>query len=124
MRLKIQLLRDFTAALAELDPIHLTRIGAPDDEYEAEALSCLARFSECALHLSDDEGLALQVATKIVQETFEFWFDKTGQLSVDDQVKVASRLMMVYKTAYEQRREAVTQPDIKPVTEVIIGDEK
>lgn len=68
---KYELLREFTAILFKHDPMN---VGPTEDEYEAEALSVLARFCEGALQLADSEDAILQYAAEAVFQTFKFWF--------------------------------------------------
>lgn len=62
-------------------------------EYEAEALSILSRFNEAALHLSNDDQAVIQVASNIVKQSLEFWFDDVGDL---DYAALTRELVDVY----------------------------
>lgn len=73
MKLKHEVLKEFTAIMYKHDVMN--RASRDPDEYEAEALSALARFCEAALQLSDDENTILELSRAIVAQTFEFWFD-------------------------------------------------
>jgi len=67
---------EITAYLYESDPMKLKTPN--EDEYEAEALSIVARFIENGVHLAktDEEADTARVlAEHIVKHTFEFWFD-------------------------------------------------
>ena len=72
---KTTLLKDFTKVLHKHDPMKLR--SPLKDEYEAEALSILARFCEGAIHAGDDEQSILEYATSTVKQTFHHWFEET-----------------------------------------------
>ncbi|MGH8064259.1 MAG: hypothetical protein ACRERE_03270 [Candidatus Entotheonellia bacterium] len=54
-------------AIDRADPIHLLKIGAPDDEYELEIREIVSRVGEC-MNLEDMQRLLHEVFTK--------WFDE------------------------------------------------
>jgi hypothetical protein len=110
------ILQDLTAEVLRLNPMKLS-VENPL-EYEAEALSILSRFSEAALHLADDEAAVAAVATAIVQQTFEFWFDSLDGLEPES---IARALVAVYKRAYEVEQPK-PQGKKKRVTSVTVGE--
>lgn len=106
-------LQEFAAVLHRRNPMHLD----PENplEYESEALSILSRFTEAALNIPDDEAAVATVATNIVKQSLEFWFDDIGSL---DPEPIARELIAVFRAAFDQ--EPKEEP--KPVTEVTIGE--
>jgi hypothetical protein len=54
-------------AIDRADPIHLLKIGAPDDEYEPEIREIVSRVGDC-MNLEDMQRLLHEVFTK--------WFDE------------------------------------------------
>lgn len=62
-----QLFRDILEILNRHDPIGLVGIGAPDDEYEPEAGTILARL---------DEARSAGELERIVHEEFVSWFSE------------------------------------------------
>lgn len=105
---KHQVLQQFAAVLLKRNPMQLGQDNPL--EYESEALSILSRFNEAALHLADDEAAVAQVATGIVKQSLEFWFDDIG--SVDPE-PIARELVAVYRAAAEGSQ----PPDEVPVAE-------
>lgn len=130
---KHQVLQQFTEVLLKRDPMQLGQNNPL--EYESEALSILSRFNEAALHLADDEAVVAQVATGIVRQSLEFWFDDIG--SVDPE-PIARELVAVYRAAAEGSQPPDEVPNAdgahsvgeseeeaempKPVTSVTIGE--
>ncbi len=88
------ILQDFTAVLHKRNPMNLSLDN--DLEYESEALSILSRFCEAAIHIPDDEALCAQVAVGIVKQSFEFWFEETGNSDVES---LARELLATYREA-------------------------
>lgn len=93
---KHKVLLQFAAVLLRRNPMQLSQDNPL--EYESEALSILSRFNEAALHLADDEAAVAQVATSIVKQSLEFWFNDIG--SVDPE-PIARELVAVYRAAAE-----------------------
>lgn len=114
---KQKLLQEFTRVLFERNPMNLS---CNDNlEYESEALSILSRFNEAALHLPDDASAVTQVATSIVKQSLEFWFDNTGDVDVE---ALARELVTLYVDSHLDQAE--TKPNKKPVTHVTIGEQE
>lgn len=85
-------LKDFVKILGKHDPFVLLKADNPHgiSEYDHEAISILARFHESAIQAAESQAWAETLATKLVQEAFEFWFSKpihdselARQLAVD-----------------------------------------
>lgn len=112
---KHQVLQEFAGVLLKRNPMNL---GADNPlEYEAEALSILSRFTEAALQLPDDEGAVAQVATAIVKQSLEFWFENIGDV---DPEPIARELITIYRASFGIVEEAAEEP--KPVTTVTVGE--
>lgn len=107
-----QVVQEFTVVLLRRNPMNLDP-GNPL-EYEAEALSILSRFVEAGLQLPDDEAMVAQVASGIVKQALEFWFENIGDV---DPEPIARDLLKVYRTAFESEKEE--QPK---VTQVTVGE--
>jgi hypothetical protein len=103
---KAKLLVQFTQKLLELDPMSL---GTKNQfEYEPEALSILARFSESGFHLAETREAALPYATGIVTEVMKFWFDSAaqeGQAPLEKWRFIAGALLEIYIQAWEKDRQ-------------------
>jgi len=103
---KVKLLAQFTAVLKQQDPM---KLGSPrEEEYEPEALSILARFSESGFHLSEERDEIIPFATGIVVEVMKFWFSSVSEN--DDNFfsncnSVATRLVEVYLSAWPSNNE-------------------
>lgn len=89
-------------------------------EYENEALSILSRFAEAAIHLATDEAIVAQLATAIVKQTFEFWFNDIGAYDAEP---LARELVSVYRLAHgitpetnSSHEQFVTEPDPVSIT--------
>ncbi len=55
-------------------------LGSPrENEYEPEALSILARFSESGFHLAEEKEEIIPFATGIVVEVMRFWFSSASE---------------------------------------------
>lgn len=117
---KHQVLLQFTAVLLKRNPMQLGQDNPL--EYESEALSILSRFNEAALHLSDDEAAVAQVATGIVKQSLEFWFD---DISSVDPEPIARELVAIYRAAEDARPTGEPEEDVevpKIVSSVTIGE--
>jgi hypothetical protein len=127
---KHQVLQEFTAVLLRRNPMQLGQDNPL--EYEAEALSILSRFTEAALQLPDDEAAVAEVATNIVKQSLEFWFDDIGGYNPEP---LARELVGVFRAAFGGEPIAVpeeptegpapeepTPEEPKTVTEVTIGE--
>ena len=97
-RPKVEVLQDFIGIIYRHDPM---AIGSPhEDEYDGEALSILSRFTESALHVSDDEEAAFDVAAGIVTECFNFWFDEVpGEPNLEP---LTLELLTTYVNSYPE----------------------
>lgn len=94
---KYVVLQEFTAIVRKHDPMGIGS-NAPVDEYEAEALSILARFCEAGLIASVDPAATLTYATLVVEQTMAHWF---GDLkSVCDVGALVKELLEVYVASY------------------------
>lgn len=113
---KYAVLQEFAAVLLKRNPMNLNLENSL--EYEAEALSILSRFAESALQIPDDEGVVTQVATAIVKQSLEFWFDDIGQV---DPEPIARELIAVYRASFGQETKAEEESKF-PVTEVTTGE--
>lgn len=115
---KVKLLIQFTQKLSEIDPMGL---GTKNSlEYEPEALSMLARFSETGFHMAETKDVALPLATGIVAEVMKFWFDSRVQQDQEQMEKwklIASALLDVYMQAWEKDK----QQALERVEYVTIG---
>lgn len=131
---KHQVLQQFAEVLLKRNPMQLGQDNPL--EYESEALSILSRFNEAALHLADDEAAVAQVATGIVKQSLEFWFDDIGDT---DPEPIARELLAVYRAAMngeltpeqlaanEEIKRILEEPEeeseaLRPVTSVTIGE--
>lgn len=114
---KYVVLQEFAAVLLKRNPMHLN----PENphEYEAEALSILSRFVESAIQIPDDEAVVAQVATAIVKQSLDFWFDDIGPV---DPEPIARELIAVYRTSFGHEPEPEVKEETKQVTEVTIGE--
>lgn len=106
---KHKVLQDFTSVLSKRNPMQLSRENPL--EYESEALSILSRFNESALQLAGEEAVVAQVATGIVKQALEFWFD---DISGVDPEPIARDLLAVYRISYGQEPEE--QAEVSSVT--------
>lgn len=112
---KHQVLQEFAAVLLRRNPMNL---GTENPlEYEAEALSILSRFVEAALQLPDDEAAVAEVATAIVKQSLEFWFENMGEV---DPEPIARELIAVYRTSFGA--EPPPQEEAPAVESVTIGE--
>lgn len=79
-------------------------LGSPkDDEYEPEALSILARFSESGFHLAEEKDEVVPFAAGIVVEVMRFWFNSASENDEHFFAKcgaLASRLVDAYLAAW------------------------
>lgn len=107
---KVKLLIQFTQLLRELDPMGL---GSKNSlEYEPEALSMLARFSETGFHMAETKDVALPIAVGIVAEVMKFWFDSRVQQDQEQMEKwrvVADVLLDIYMQAWEKDKQAAAE---------------
>lgn len=109
---KATILKDFATLLHARNPMNIALENK--QEYENEALSILSRFSEAALQLSDDEAIIAQLATAIVRQALEFWFDDIGTY---DPEPLARELASTYRKAHGVapkavvREEFITEPE-------------
>lgn len=93
---KHEVLQEFSTTLVQYNPMQCDVEGPL--EYEAEALSILSRFTEAALHLSEDDELLLQIAAGLVRQALEFWFD---DVSHDlDLVPLSRDLLERYRNSF------------------------
>jgi hypothetical protein len=87
-------LQEFVEILFEQDPMKLK---PPErDAYETEALSILSRYTEMALQLADEQG-AIDAASGVVQQTFEFWFDDIADVDFE---QVTLHTLKAYLESY------------------------
>lgn len=93
-------LQDITAALLRINPMKLGRDNPL--EYELEALSILSRFSESALQMCDDEATIAKIATGIVSQALDFWFENVEQVNCE---VVARELLGIFKASFDQTGE-------------------
>ncbi len=116
---KHQLLQEFAVVLLRRNPM---QVGQENPlEYEAEALSILSRFNEAALQLPDDEAAVAQVATSIVKQSLEFWFEDIGTV---DPEPIARDLLAVFRSGFGDAEpvlegEVIEEPN--PAIAVTIG---
>lgn len=111
MKPKHQLLQELSEALLRRNPMHLKENDPL--EYEDEALSMLSRFTESALHLASpaDEETVVQVATNIVQQTLDFWFDTCEGVNLEE---LAREMLGIFRSGFEAVEEE--QPKVTSVT--------
>jgi hypothetical protein len=107
---KHQLLQEFAEALMRRNPMNLKE-GNPL-EYEDEALSILSRFAESALQLADDEAAIVEVASNIIQQALDFWFDSSAGVNVEE---LARDLLGIYRRGFAVAEEEET-PKVSHVT--------
>src|SRR5579885_68546 len=98
-----QLLEEFTRLLFERDPMGICYPDNPDreTEYDVEALSILARFTESHIVEMDRENAEV-LAYNIVQSAFTFWFTHP----LHDEAKtheLANALLDAYVAAYPEQ---------------------
>lgn len=94
---KFEVLRELTAALLRINPMKLNRDNPL--EYETEALSILSRFTEAALQLADDESIVVGIASGIVKQSFDFWFENVDSIDCD---AVARELLSIFRASFGQ----------------------
>lgn len=104
---KFELLQEFTAVLYRFNVIGVDKI--PTDEYEAEALSILARFCEAALQITEDPEGAVAYAKAVIDQTFLHWFG--GMQFERDTMPLATELLKLYIESYPVKLERV-QPEV------------
>jgi hypothetical protein len=118
---KYQLLQEFAAVLFRRNPMTLSQDNPL--EYESEALSILSRFNEAALQLADDEASVAVIATSIVKQSLEFWFDNIGDV---DPEPIAREFVRIYRVGHGETVAEETEVDVggecKPVTNVTAGE--
>jgi hypothetical protein len=92
LSLKSQLLQGFAVTLMKFNPMNLGN----NDSYVNEALSILSRFTEAGLHIpSENENeLVLQVATSLVKQSLEFWFNNVDNVNCEDIARVLLKLFL------------------------------
>lgn len=100
---KVEVLQEFMDIIYRHDPMGIK--SPNEDEYDGEALSILSRFTESALHVSDDEQAAYDVAAGIVTECFTFWFEEVPDQP--DLEGLTLELLTTYVNSYPE-------PDAKP----------
>ena len=100
---KSEVLVEMMTVLHRHDPMGLN---APEDEYESEALSILARYNEAGFHVAEKEE-ALPIAIGMVREVFSFWFGGVpgNEIQWDS---VSNELLDVYLAGYPSSVEHVT----------------
>lgn len=109
-------LQEFAEILLQRNPMNL-RQDSPL-EYELEALSILSRFTEAALQLADDEAIITEIATGVVKQTLEFWFDNVNGVDCE---ALARELLATFKASFGQAERE--QPvETKQVTSITIGE--
>lgn len=115
---KHQVLKEFTAALRSRNPMNVLETSPL--EYEVEALSILSRFTETGLHIpTSDEALVAQLATNIVKQSLEFWFDDLGDV---DPEPIARELIAIYRASFVSPENPVVEKRRKQVKTVSIGE--
>ena len=100
-----QLLEEFTKHLFERDPMGICFPDNPDreTEYDVEALSILARFTESHIAQMDRENAEV-LAFNIVQSTFTFWF--VHPLHDEEEARDLAKLLLdTYVSAYPEQRD-------------------
>lgn len=103
---KTQLLQEFTTLLMKFNPMNLGN----NESYENEALSILSRFTEAGLQMpSDVDDFVLQVATSLVKQSLEFWFNDVNGVNCENIARVLLDLFreQLNKNADEQHTESV-----------------
>lgn len=111
------ILNEFSSILYKNDPAGTT--SPHDDEYDAEALSILARFTEAALQLADDQEVLLHAAYQIVEQTLEFWFGGVPNNELLSNMTI--ELVNVYLSRFPA---SVTEEETKVnQTNVVISDD-
>lgn len=117
-RPKHELLKDFIRIMHKHDPIG---VQSPDEnEYEAEALSILARLCEIQVHLAEDEDSAIEATNSIVVQTFEFWYDEAGK--DNDYNDLSIELLHTYVTSFPEPQPGDLPKEDEPV-HVVVRDE-
>ena len=111
---KYQVLQEFNDVLHKHNPMLLQQDN--EFEYETEALSILSRFTEAAIQLADDATVVEQVASSIVKQTFEFWFENIDNI---DMKLITEELVNVYRNSFEIDEQPKKQMSVTTVT---IGD--
>jgi hypothetical protein len=97
-------LQQFTKLLYQHDPMGLAAMGAPDNEYESEALSILCRFNESALALCADKEAQVAIAEGTVKQAFAFWFNAA---SIEAPEVLSATLLKAYLASYPPREQIV-----------------
>lgn len=105
---KYVLLQEFTSVLYRFNIIGVDKI--PTDEYEAEALSILARFCEAALQITEDPDGAVTYAKAVIDQTFLHWFG--GVQFEQDTKPLAMELLKLYIESYPVKPEPRVQPEV------------
>jgi len=96
LRHRHEVLEDFSEIMYRHDPMG---INSPDTrEYEGEALSILSRFTEQALHLTEDENEVFELAAGVITQCLNFWFD--DDTASRDLSALTVELLTVYLSSY------------------------
>ena len=108
---KYVLLQEFSAKLVSADPMALSI--TDQLEYEAEALSILSRFNEAALHIvPEDESDSVQIATILVKQAFEFWFNEAITVNFEPLAKDLLKMYRAEAVAVPQKKKEVKSVSI------------
>lgn len=107
LKLRWQVLQEFTALIYHHDPMGTS--SPNENEYEGEALSILARFTECGLHTVDDPVELIAISAGIVSDSFRFWFEELGE-DIDLE-NLTKELLAVYVTSYPSEIEPTPDDD-------------
>lgn len=95
--LRVKLLEEFNQILCEHNPMCLNEASA--DEYQSEALSILARFSEAGFHLAEKDSIG-ELASSIVLSVLNFWFTDTAHQHRDKINKCSAALVEAYYNSW------------------------
>lgn len=92
-------LQEFTRLLHRCNPMQLNLDTNPhaEDEYEAEALSILSRFTEAALNLCADKETQREIAVNLVKNAFAFWFHDVPVAGLEE---TAGALLATFVASY------------------------
>lgn len=95
--LRVKLLEEFNQILCMHNPMCLNEVSV--DEYQSEALSILARFSEAGFHLAEKDSIS-ELANSIVLSVLNFWFTDTADQHKDKVHACAAALVDAYYNSW------------------------
>ena len=113
------LVKDFTTIIYAHDPMGLTGLGCPTNEYESEALSIVARMTEAPiLEVTPEE--ALDATLNIIRDVFEQWFDTivNGAKALDLARVLLAAHVASYPVPKPRTAPAATGDDTSPTPSV------